>query len=52
MNRLEGRVAFLGGGGAGIAKDCAIMFAKEGAKAIVRDSTPAGWREHTIHRSG
>ncbi len=41
MNRLEGRVAFLVGGGAGIAKACALMFAKEGAKVIVADINPA-----------
>ena len=35
--RLEGRVAFLVGGGAGIAKSCALMFAREGAKIIVAD---------------
>ena len=37
MKRLEGRVAFLVGGGAGIAKACALMFAREGAKIIVAD---------------
>ena len=44
MNRLEGRVAFLVGGGAGIAKACALMFAKEGAKVIVADINPATGR--------
>ncbi len=40
MKRLEGRVAFLVGGGAGIAKACALMFAREGAKIIVTDINP------------
>ena len=44
MNRLEGWVAFLVGGGAGIAKACALMFAKEGAKVIVADINPATGR--------
>ncbi len=35
--RLEGRVAFLVGGGAGIAKSCAAMFSREGAKIVVAD---------------
>ena len=37
MRRLEGRVAFLVGGGAGIAKACALMLAREGARIIVAD---------------
>ncbi len=37
MNRLEGKVAFLVGGGAGIARACALMFAREGAKIVVAD---------------
>jgi NAD(P)-dependent dehydrogenase (short-subunit alcohol dehydrogenase family) len=37
MKRLEGRVAFLVGAGAGIAKACASMFSREGAKIIVTD---------------
>lgn len=37
MKRMEGRVAFLVGGGAGIAKVCATMFSREGAKIIVTD---------------
>ncbi len=41
MKRLEGRVAFLVGGGAGIAKVCATMFSREGAKVIVTDINAA-----------
>ncbi len=41
MGRLEGRVAFLVGGGAGIAKACALMFAREGAKIVVADINAA-----------
>lgn len=41
MKRLEGKVAFLVGGGAGIAKACATMFSREGAKVIVTDINAA-----------
>jgi NAD(P)-dependent dehydrogenase (short-subunit alcohol dehydrogenase family) len=41
VKRLEGRVAFLVGGGAGIAKVCATMFSREGAKIIVTDINAA-----------
>jgi NAD(P)-dependent dehydrogenase (short-subunit alcohol dehydrogenase family) len=37
MRRLDGRVAFLVGGGAGIARACARLFSGEGAKIIVTD---------------
>ena len=40
MNRMQDRVAFLVGGGAGIAKVCATMFAREGAKVIITDINP------------
>jgi NAD(P)-dependent dehydrogenase (short-subunit alcohol dehydrogenase family) len=40
MKRLDGRVAFLVGGGAGIARACARLFSREGAKIIVADINP------------
>ena len=41
MKRLDGRVAFLVGGGAGIARACARLFSGEGAKIIVADINAA-----------
>jgi NAD(P)-dependent dehydrogenase (short-subunit alcohol dehydrogenase family) len=41
VKRLQGKVAFLVGGGAGIAKACATMFAREGARIIVADINAA-----------
>ncbi len=41
MNRLDGKVAFLVGGGAGIARACALLFAREGAKIVVTDINAA-----------
>lgn len=37
MNRMQGRVAFITGGGAGIGAASALAFAREGAKIIVAD---------------
>ena len=37
MKRLEGRVAFIAGGGAGIGRASALAFSREGAKVIVAD---------------
>jgi NAD(P)-dependent dehydrogenase (short-subunit alcohol dehydrogenase family) len=43
MKRLEGRVAFISGGGAGIGISSALAFAREGARVILADiDRPAG----------
>ena len=39
VSKLEGKVAFIGGAGAGIAKAAAIVFAPEGAATDCRKST-------------
>ena len=55
MPRLNGKVAFLTGGGAGIAKASALEFAKEGARGmtIVDINAEAGERaEREIRQAG
>jgi NAD(P)-dependent dehydrogenase (short-subunit alcohol dehydrogenase family) len=37
MDRLKGKIAFITGAGAGIAKASAILFAREGAKVVVAE---------------
>ena len=44
MKRLEDRVAFIAGGGAGIGTASALLFAREGAKIIVADIDERGGR--------
>jgi NAD(P)-dependent dehydrogenase (short-subunit alcohol dehydrogenase family) len=42
MNTLEGRVAIVTGGGRGIGREHALLFAAEGAKVVVNDLGGAG----------
>ncbi|OZI70656.1 SDR family NAD(P)-dependent oxidoreductase [Bordetella genomosp. 6] len=37
MNRLEGKVVFITGGGAGIGRASALLFAREGARVVVAE---------------
>ena len=46
MNRLEGKVAVITGGGSGMGREMAILFAREGAKLVVGD-----WNEQTLNES-
>ena len=39
MPRLEGKVAFITGGGTGIGRATAILFARQGARVIYRDES-------------
>ena len=51
MSRLEGKVAFITGAGAGIGRATAVLFVREGARVVVADiDAIAG--EETAHLAG
>jgi NAD(P)-dependent dehydrogenase (short-subunit alcohol dehydrogenase family) len=51
MKRLSGKVAFITGGGAGIGRETAILFAREGARVVVAEIDRAAGEE-TAHFAG
>jgi NAD(P)-dependent dehydrogenase (short-subunit alcohol dehydrogenase family) len=51
MGRLNGKVAFITGAGAGIGRATACLFAREGAKVVVAELDPKAGEE-TAHMAG
>jgi NAD(P)-dependent dehydrogenase (short-subunit alcohol dehydrogenase family) len=51
MPRLQAKIAFITGGGAGIGRATAISFAREGARVAIAD-IDASAAEHTAHLAG
>jgi NAD(P)-dependent dehydrogenase (short-subunit alcohol dehydrogenase family) len=51
MSRLDGKVAFITGAGAGIGRATAIGFAREGARVVVAEVNPTAGEE-TAHLAG
>lgn len=51
MKRLRNKVAFITGGGAGIGRETAVLFAREGARVVVADIDRAAGEE-SAHVAG